>query len=140
MAIGPEVPTPASSVWKVWDGKEYFYYSFLNDSRVFWCTAHEMEQVVRLGWRHHDDSLKKTVTDADRRGKWRLDNEVMRIQWTDEYEAWDLPLCDGYQTGVAVRSPGSGFGFPIPGRPGPDGTAGDIWAERILKATPSPVY
>jgi hypothetical protein len=130
LAIGDEFSTLGFTVWKVWNGMEYFYYSFLNDGRVFWCTEDEYDKPF-AAWQKVKD-----LTDADRRGKWRLDSGSLQIQWVSVgSETWDLPLFTQYQTGIAF-----GSGFPMPGRPGPDGTTGDVVAELKLGDFPSSVY
>jgi hypothetical protein len=119
MAIGDELSRPYdnNSDWKVWDGKEYFYYSF---SPIGTGPTSATGQV---SWRNgfEDDN-----DDKDQLGTWSQDKDYLRIQWQSEKENWDLPLFSDYQTGISVGD--SDFAFP--GRPGQGGT-GDVWAETI---------
>lgn len=125
-AMGSELSTPYDKAWKVWDGKEYFYYDFYPlgtggspiSGRVLWCTPDEFESHTRVdgedlqGW--------------DRRGRWQFDGDNLKIQWQAEIEIWDLPLFSDYQTGMTT----SDNDFAFPGRPGMGGV-GDVWAETV---------
>jgi hypothetical protein len=134
MAIGKQLPGPdaQNGAWRVWDGKEFFYYTFRpvgtetaaqrHFGVAYWCTDDEWQS----------NNLKGLPRTPDRRGSWWIEKDFLRIQWNTEVESWDLPLFDAYQTGIA-KSNIEGMSVGFRGIPGVGGT-GDVWAEAVDNA------